>query len=1355
MPDSSSPPAHTLVTLGQFGERARPVNETLREAALVIGLGQVGLQAVARVHAMLSALLTRRDFTANVRLLGIARRRSLREEATLPREARLSLEMDTIQWSDVPGRYAQVGVAQWWPHSPRDREALKDPTLVRAYNRLLLYHNAALVGETLFKQVQWLYEVGSGRDLRLARRIYVLASLAEAEGSGMLFDVLARLRALLGERSAIVLGIFTLRAAPVANDPENILAMANVYATLREIDAVTLQPAMFPSSLPVIGHSLTRTPPRPALDMVLLTDEAAAQTTEAPENALAECVIMWMASSLTPPEKAPVLPQPLRVEPEMDRFTGYSTFGLAKLALPTRAAMDLAAVGLAHLTLKATKTAHTATATDWWSSQIITRARDALINFEVMRAPEVADRLRSWAYDLSAAGLSRQLETRTARGESSRMLDLVQAETRRLDREAVGLTSLEQSTVSTIPDSLRARIDTALNASLRDLQGVLYAAPVELAFQSGYGLIWTISALEDLSRLVRAELPDLERHLMEAEAAYQMSRQQLAEIATQHDSKGSGRIGSRKGPAAELDARAGEALSSTAEWIAAQARLDAWRALTRLVDGLIGQVRDVIPLVEQSSQGLREFEAACRRAMEETANRAPRFPSGVALTEKWFADGIGNVAGLGQLPPRDLLIQVYSAWGGVGVPPERRLGRFLQDVLEAARRALAGSFNFIDLYQFFDANNSSPLYQQALGRLPSAATPALVPGTDERHPAPHRFEIVREAPRAFSALLPPQQGVTRSFVPSPDPDEITVLRVLHNIMAEALPPLREVYRRAYERAGAEGMPLHIDRRWDSTMADLVQTTARREISTIWENLLTAILKDPTAAQRALDALVRALGVALDVRETTVVPRIAPDLRLVIYKLPAFRLKLPPPSCAVLFLCSNRNAAEVTEEVQRAIAPLPLEEPFAFVVNVTGRSDIDEIVEPLRRADFTILVLGEADIKHLIGARLPTRALSELVLEHVSLTTVSPFYTRGPVPEHMFFGRDRETSEVRSKLRTHSVALIGGRRIGKTSTLQRIQRLLKPVDSEYVPYYLDCHGATNYEALFWLISRRWEVDIPAQASPVQFEEVVSFLTARHPRKNIAILFDEVDSLLLFDRQADNHETLFRTFRSLSNEKRAQFVFSGEKWLMRAITDAYSALFNFTQAVRLEPLPPKVVHHLVAEPFEMLNVWIEESEQLINRIYQISAGHPNIVQMICQAMVEELDQTPQNAGLLTLEHLDKATSRRTLQEEIVQTIWGQMTPLARLVTLLWPEGARFLTLTEIEALLRDESIPQIPPDRLERVAKDLELYCFVRMRQGDKLELIPLAFPAILDFMTDKKRQIEIMRHQYQADPQGSA
>lgn len=1346
---------YTLTSLGQFGERARPIKAELQEAALIIGLGQVGLHAVARTHDMLDAMLSARERQSNIRMLAIHRQRSIREETVLPREERLVLSLDLPAWSDVPGRYAQLGVAQWWPHSPRAREVQADPTLVRAYSRLMLFDNAALVSETLYKLMRWVQDVGTGRNLQLKRRVYILASLAESESSGMLFDVVSRLRALATPKPTEIIGVFSLRAFNNPADPDNTLAMANVYAALREIDAYTLHPDAFPSTLPVIGHTLDRAKSPRALDTILLTDDAASDTQEPPETALAEFVTTWIAASLLPPEQAPPLPQPVALEKGVDRFGGYSTFGVSKLALPTRAAMDLAAVGLSQATLRAVKSAHAAMPTSDWVNGIAADARRAVLESDVLKTGEVLDRLRDWQFEFSAAGLTRKQEIRQTRGEPSRMTELVQAEWRRLERESVGEFAVEGTTAAT-PDTLRYRIDTRLGVHMRELRASMQAAPVELAYAQGYGLIWTVSALEKLHQEMLRTAQALQGRITEAQAGYQNAHAAVFQAAQQHDAKSGARLsGSRKAVVAELESCAEAALNAAVRLIETQARADAWQGLVALVADLREQVRDVLAQVDQASRALSEFETAARQAMEQAAAQPPAFPAGVALTEDWYVSGIRSLANVGQLPPRELLQRVYTAWKPPSdLLPERKLVRFLADIRQASRRTLATAFQFADLYEFLSQNEDKPAFKQALTILPNAATPAMTPLVDDKHGAPAPFEIVREVKRPFSALSPVQQGITRGFVPSPDPDEILVLRLLHGVMAEALPPLREAYRRAYDRAGAEGMPLHVDRRWDSTMADLVHTSARREISIIWERMMDALPKHPHTMQQPLDALVRALSIALDVEGTATAPNLPPDLRLVLFKLRPFRLKLPPPNCPMMFVYSHRAAEELAEDIFRAITPLPMEEQFAFVVNVSGRPDMEQIVESLRRVDFTVLVLDEAAIKHLVSARLPTRALSDLVLNQVSLTTVSPFFTRGPVPEHMFFGREREINEVRSKLRTHSVALIGGRRIGKTSTLQRIQRLLEPEESEYVPYYLDCHGATNYQSFFWLINRRWNVAIKQDAKPVEFEDVITALQAKHPGKNIVVLLDEVDSLLNFDRQTENQETLFRTFRSLSNEKRCQYVFSGEKWLMRAITNPYSALFNFAQVVRLEPLPPKVVHHLVADPSEMLNIWMEQSDQVIERIYQISAGHPNIVQMICQAMIEELDQDPSNANLINFEHLDKATSRRTLQEEIVQTIWGQMNPLARLITLIWPEGERYLSLKQIEAALAKIGLPSIPPERMERTAKDLELYCFVRPTNGDRLELIPMAFPAILDFMTDKRRQIDIVRRHYEADPDGN-
>ncbi len=571
MSDNRTP---ALISLGEFGERARPMRGELHEAALIIGLGQVGLQAVARVHDMLAATVTRRDIQTNVRLLAIARRRSIREEAILPREEKLLLTYDPVSWGDVPGRYAYLGVAQWWPHSPRAREMLDDPWQVRATSRLMLYDNAALLSEALYKLTGWLHEVGTGRDIKMTRHIYVLGSLAEAEGSGMVFDIVTRLRALCRQEPTSIMGVFAMRALSNAADPEKIAEMANAYATLREIDAYTLRPDLYPSTLPVIGHTLSKSEPRRALDMIFLSDDAAQPSVEPPETALAELVTTWITASLLPAENAPPLPAPISTEKDRDRFSGYTTFGVAKLALPTRTAMELAAVGVAQSALNTLKSTHANTPTSVWAAQTANALRGLLFGSDILRIPNVGNRMREWTYELSAAGLIRKLDTRSAKGEVARMVDLVGSEWRRLERESASVTS-EPGTTSAVPDTLRARIDAALKVEMDEACSGLATAPVDMAYAKGLGLVWTLSALDDLDAMLRSGMGEFEHNLAEAQAAQQVTRQALLNSSSQYDMKAGARFANaRKQVVAELDDRAQNALNAVAEVILAQARMD-------------------------------------------------------------------------------------------------------------------------------------------------------------------------------------------------------------------------------------------------------------------------------------------------------------------------------------------------------------------------------------------------------------------------------------------------------------------------------------------------------------------------------------------------------------------------------------------------------------------------------------------------------------------------------------------------------------------------------------------------------------------------------------------------------------
>jgi hypothetical protein len=292
----------------------------------------------------------------------------------------------------------------------------------------------------------------------------------------------------------------------------------------------------------------------------------------------------------------------------------------------------------------------------------------------------------------------------------------------------------------------------------------------------------------------------------------------------------------------------------------------------------------------------------------------------------------------------------------------------------------------------------------------------------------------------------------------------------------------------------------------------------------------------------------------------------------------------------------------------------------------------------------------------------------------------------------------------------------------------------------IPYYLDCSNVLQYRHFFRRIQRDWQVPLNAEADPIEFDEVVEYLRKKHTGQTPIFLLDEVDRLLKTDQAEGYNEPLFRTFRSLSNQKNCQFLFSGEKYLLRSILDAHSVMFNFPKEVRLGPLDRDIVERLVKEPFEMLNIWLEDANYLIQQVYEISAGHPNIVQTICHALVNVLDQDS-NANIITRDHLGKALDIHQVQVDIVTTIWGQMHPIAKLITLLWEEDVPRMSLQDILELLQRTGLKNVQTQVIKgQVIPDLELYNFVRQR-GQDYELLPVHFPTIMAFMTDKRMEIK--------------
>lgn len=1306
-----------LVQPGILGPRAHPLNTSFGASVLIIGLGQTGFETMALLHDMLRHSQSPRDLQVNTRTLAIAQRRSMQQEQLLHREARLLLSIDAIRWSDVPGRYKALGVSRWWPRTPFNLELQENPMLTRAFGRLLLWHNAQIVGEKLAQLTEWL-QISSQR-LNQPRLVMVVGSLGEAESSGMIFDVVGRIRALLATTPTTIAGVFTT-ATDSLDEYERLKTMANAYATLKELDAFNLHPETYRHEFPLAG-TLPEGKPKQALDYICLTGDAI-MPAQYVEGTLAEFVLTWLLHLTQKTE--PFLPS-LSPQNQWSRYTGYTNFGVAKLGLPTRAALELQAIKTARVALKRLMDVPSDSFKDW-TQKIITRAHTDLYSKGLKEHAHLADKYRELERRLNSKAIAG-----AASGKKRDLREMVGVEWQKLLRENIA-EELDKDGVPIPRDVLRRRINEVLHKGLTSLADSVEKLGVTLAYEQGYGLVWTY-------RLFQALAQQIDEVLYTMREKTQFAREDLDEIRDTW-------LEAASNPR-NMDKYLDEIIHAATEWISCDARTVYWEEFRRLVEEIRDKVQQVGQQIPETLTNLDELSQHLAQNLERACQQRPTFPSGAVASEAWLQAGIQNIPHAESIAPQILISTIFGRWDKRDYDHQRQLYRFPGEILDACRLTIQPQARFPNLFDFLQTNTHAPPVRHALSTIGASAAPAWtmesVTGVlNQNFRPPQPLEIVRETARPNS-LIPRSDAahVISVTVPSPDPDEVVVIRALHGWAAEQARLIRDDYRRAYYRISAENIPLHIDRRWENTMADLVHTSFRSEISAIWESVVVDIQSHRPSLMQAIHYLSVTIAAALEVAEKDVqmLSPIVSDIHMFTYQMKPFRLMLPPPNCAFVFLTSTRSTNEVREDLFRVVTMPMLEGNFFFLIDLTNRDDIEYLLDPLREQSFLPLALAEADVKHIVSAPRPLNALSDIVINRINLTAISPFYTRAPVPDHMFFGREREIADVRSKLTTHSVVLLGGRRIGKTSTLQKIYRTLDSKESKLVPYYMDCSNVLEHRHFFRRIQSEWRLPVGGIQDPILFDEVVELINQQHPGRTPVFLLDEVDRLLKTDQGVGHDEPLFRTFRTLSNQKRSQFVFSGERLLLRSVNNPHSVLFNFPKTVRLELLHSEVVGRLVREPFEMLNIWLEQPKEIVHHIYEVSAGHPNVVQTICHELVRLIDRDKQSY-LLRSEHLGKALDNHDVQTDIAETMWGQVGSLAKLMTLLWPENVRSMTLEEMMRLIKQAGLPNIlVADVQEQVIPDLKLYNFIRQVKNEYW-LIPVYFPTILDEMTDKKIEI---------------
>ncbi|MCB9361895.1 AAA family ATPase [Candidatus Woesearchaeota archaeon] len=290
------------------------------------------------------------------------------------------------------------------------------------------------------------------------------------------------------------------------------------------------------------------------------------------------------------------------------------------------------------------------------------------------------------------------------------------------------------------------------------------------------------------------------------------------------------------------------------------------------------------------------------------------------------------------------------------------------------------------------------------------------------------------------------------------------------------------------------------------------------------------------------------------------------------------------------------------------------------------------------------------------------------------------------------------------IRESIILLIGPRRVGKSSTLRMLHL---NISEQYIPVYIDlqagCFTKEGVSTFFIslaediqesLSKRGLDVTLPEDSS---FEEKPMYTFERKflhkqvipklKENKIIIMFDEFEALDEGVKSGKIDKDIFDNLRHLMQHvKQLCFIFSGTHKLEdEYLSDYWSFLFQMVKYCKIGYLNKKYTFQLITEPVSDYGMVYTKSA--LDRIYELSAGHPYVVQFLCRELV-----TLYNKELLaeiSREEVDKVIDKIIVgQYTLFDHLWGDSSNIGQTQQRARDKVTKVL-LIAISELVRDKS------------------------------------------------------------------
>ncbi len=241
----------------------------------------------------------------------------------------------------------------------------------------------------------------------------------------------------------------------------------------------------------------------------------------------------------------------------------------------------------------------------------------------------------------------------------------------------------------------------------------------------------------------------------------------------------------------------------------------------------------------------------------------------------------------------------------------------------------------------------------------------------------------------------------------------------------------------------------------------------------------------------------------------------------------------------------------------------------------------------------------------------------------------------------FYGREVECQRISALLcdpsQNTTLLLWGQKRIGKTSLMLRLQ---EHTPGDFLPVYLDVQGykdSTTAQFLHHMMSRislaykekntedAQEISVPAlnklRKDPLSyFDTFMDRLQQMRYAWPLVVILDEFQCLCSLREEMLSRDAIFSRLRSRSlHEHGVRFILSGGG-LRSQLTGQcdMTSLFNIAHDFRLGCLERAAAYQLIADGLSSVG---NITEQAIELLLDLTAGHPFYLQLLCCKLYEQ--------------------------------------------------------------------------------------------------------------------------------------